>query len=201
MALLNHRGGRPTWLRSVWLALLGWAWLGTAPLGAQPAYPPLEAGVKASYLFNFTKYTDWPTNAFTNATAPLVIGVLGDDPFGPALDQTVAKRTSQGRAVVLRRAREVGALPDCHAIFICRSEQARLPAILAALRDRPVVTVCDTDVFFEQGVMIKFTPVKERLRFEVRRDAAEQAGLKFSSGLLDAALHVWPKPGGEGKRP
>ena len=192
---------RPTSWRAVWLALLGWAWLGTAPLGAQPAYPPTEAGVKAGYLFNFTKYTDWPTNAFTNATAPLVLGVLGDDPFGAALDQTVGKRTSQGRQVVLRRAREVAALQDCHAIFICRSEQARLPAILAALRASPVVTVCDTGAFFEQGVMIKFTLVQDRVRFEVRRDAAEQVGIKFSSGLLDAALQVWPKPDQEGKRP
>lgn len=201
MALLNQRGNRPAWLRAGWITLLALAWLGSAPLGAQPAYAPLEAGVKAGYLFNFTKYTDWPADVFTNATAPLIIGVLGDDPFGAVLDQTVGKRTSQGRPVILRRTRDMAALQDCQAIFICRSEQPRLPAILAALGTRPVVTVCDTDAFFEQGVMIKFTPVKDRVRFEVRRDVAERVGLKFSSGLLDAALQVWPKPDKEGKLP
>ncbi|MEN9574570.1 MAG: hypothetical protein RL514_2425 [Verrucomicrobiota bacterium] len=195
-------------LCALWLTLLAWAWLGAAPVHAQPAYSVTEAGVKAGYLLGFTRYTDWPTNAFTNAAAPLVIGVLGDDPFGATLDQTVLKKISQGRPVFVRRAREVAALEECHAIFICRSEQARLPAILAALRDRPVLTACDTDAFFEQGVMFKFTvvlnpetKVKESVRFEVRRDVAAQAGLKFDSRMLDAALQVWPKREKEGKRP
>lgn len=201
MALLSQRDRRPAWLRAVCLPLLGLAWLGLVTLHAQPTYSVTNAAVRAGYLLGFTRYTDWPTGAFPNATAPLVIGVLGEDPFGTVLDQTVAKRTSQGRPVVLRRARELAALGDCQAIFICRSEQPRLSAILAALRARPVVTVCDTDGFFEQGVMFKFTLVKDSVRFEVRRDAAERAGLKFDSRMLDAALQVWPKPDQEGRKP
>ena len=189
------------WFRPAFLRLLAFALLlvGAVPLIAQPAYPPLEAGVKAGYLFTFTKYTEWPTNAFTNSTAPIVIGVLGEDPFGTVLDQTLAERISQNRKVVIRRAREVQALRDCQVIFICRSEKARLPAILAALRQAPVLTVCDDDAFFQQGVMIKFALVKETVRFEVRLEPAERAGIKFGSGMLGSAKKVWPKSGGEVK--
>ncbi len=157
--------------------------------------------MRAGYFFNFTKYTYWPTNTFPQTNAPLVIGVLGDDPFGPVLEQTFGKRMSQGRPVVLRRARDVAALGECHAVFLCRSEQARLPAILAALGTRPVLTVCDTEEFFEQGVMIQFVRVKEVVRFEVRRDVAERVGILFSSAMLDAAKQVWPKSRREERRP
>ena len=196
MALLNQRGKRPAWPGAVWLTLAGLALLCADNLRAQRADPPLEAGVKAGYLFNFTKYTQWPAGAFTSGTAPIVIGVLGDDPFGEVLDQTVAKRTSQERKVVIRRARDVKALLGCQTVFISRSEQARLPVILAALRRTPVLTVCDVDEFFEQGVMIKLSLVKETVRFEVKLEPAERAGIKFGSGMLDAARRVWPKSGG-----
>ncbi len=193
MALLNQRGIPPAWRGTVWFALLGVTVLWAGDLRAQSGYPPVEAGVKAGYLLNFAKYTQWPAGAFASSTAPIVIGVLGEDPFGGVLDATLAGRSSQGRKVVIRRARGAQALLDCHVVFISRSEQARLPAILATLGQAPVVTVCDADALFEQGVMIKLSLAGETVRFEVRLAPAERAGLKFGSGMLSAAKRIWPK--------
>lgn len=173
---------KPGWI--VWLALAGLALLWAGNLRAQS---PVEAGVKAGYLLNFTKYTQWPAAAFDNSGSPIVIGVLGDDSFGGILDRTVAGRSSQGRKVVVRRARDVDALSNCHVIFISSSEQDRLPGILAALRNRPVLTVCDADAVFDQGVMVKFAMVNETVRFEVKLGPAGRAGIKLGSGMLGAA--------------
>lgn len=180
MDILKQR--KPGW--TVWLALVGLALLWAGNLRAQS---PVEAGVKAGYLLNFTKYTQWPAAAFDNSGSPIVIGVLGDDSFGGILDRTVAGRSSQGRKVVVRRARDVDALSNCHVIFISSSEQDRLPGILAALRNRPVLTVCDADAVFDQGVMVKFALVNETVRFEVKLGPAGRAGIKLGSGMLGAA--------------
>ncbi len=173
---------KPRW--TVWLALAGLGLLWAGNLRAQSA---VEAGVKAGYLLNFTKYTQWPAAAFDNSGSPIVIGVLGDDPFGGILDRTVAGRSSQGRKVVVRRGRDVNALANCQVIFIGSSEQERLPGILAALRSRPVLTVCDTDAIFNQGVMVKFARVDETVRFEVKLGPVGVAGIKLGSGMLGAA--------------
>lgn len=189
---------RPVFWFSLTCALL---LVGTASLRAQPADSGSKTAIQAGYLHTFTKYTEWPTNVFSNTNAPIVIGVLGDDPFGSILDQSVTNRTSQERKVVVRRARDVKALLDCQVVFISRSEKARLPGILATLRQAPVLTVCDEDAFFQQGVMIKYSLVKDRVHFEVKLDPAERAGIKFGSGMLGSAKRVWPKSGGEIKRP
>ena len=194
MALLKQRGKRPAWSGAVWLALLGPRLLDPGGLRAEPAYPPVEAGVKAGYLLNFTKYTERPGNVFADGSAPVVIGVLGEDPFGEVLEQTVANRTSHGRKVVVRRGRSVQAMLGCHLIFISRSELARLPSILATLRRTPIVTVCDDAGLFELGVMTKLSLLKESVRFEVKLDPAEKVGLRFGSGMLDAAMRVYPNP-------
>lgn len=146
--------------------------------------------VQAAYLCTFTKHIQWPAGAFANDGAPIVIGVLGDDPFGGVLDRTVAGRSSQGRKLVVRRARDVNALLDCQVVFISRSVQGQLPAILAALRNRPVLTVCNDDALFDQGVMVKFLLVNETVRFEVKLAPANRAGIKLGSGMLDAAKQV-----------
>lgn len=121
MAFLKWKSIQPARRTTVWLALFALALFWEETLRVQPTYPPVEAGVKAGYLYNFTKYTEWPASAFTNSTAPIVIGVLGDDPFGTVLDQTVTNRTSQERKVVIRRARDVKALLDCQVVFISHS--------------------------------------------------------------------------------
>lgn len=146
--------------------------------------------VQAAYLCTFTKYTQWPAGVFTNTASPVVIGVLGEDPFGAVLERTVAGRSSHGRKVTVRRARDVDALLNCHVIYISRSEQGRLPGILAALRNRPVLTVCDLDGSLEQGVMVKFSLVRDTVRFEVKLGPADRAGIKLGSGMLGAAKRV-----------
>jgi hypothetical protein len=157
----------------------------TAAQEAPPEYP-----VKAAYLFNFLKFVEWPEDSFTDPLAPIVIGVVGDDPFGNTLPQVVIGKTVQGRDLVIRRYRVNEDMRGAHILFIGASEKKRIPAILSYLRGSSVLTVADTDGFLDAGGMIQFLYEKGRVRFGINMDATGQARLKVSSKLLSLAKVV-----------
>ena len=176
------------------LALVGLALAGQVRCRAEPAAAPFrEYEVKAVFLFNFTQFVDWPPSAFTDDAAPLVITVLGNDPFGPLLEQTVQGETMKGRALVVRRCRRVEDVGPCHLLYISSSENARLPAIFKRLQDRAVLTVGDADAFAAAGGMIRFTRAQSRVQFDINVAAAQRAGLSVSAKLLKVARVTGPE--------
>ena len=153
---------------------------------------PTEYQVKAVFLFNFSQFVDWPPAAFADNRAPLVIGVLGDDPFGATLDEIVRGETVNGRSLVVRRYQSIDQVAACHILFIDRSQQAQLEAIVAALKNRSVLTVGDFEDFARRGGMVRFVTVGNRIRLRINLAAAQQAELDISSKLLRPADIVQP---------
>lgn len=191
MALLNPPvfagpGHRPCSRSGRWLSALLLLLAGALRSPAQPATPD-EYQIKAVFLFNFAQFVDWPPTAFADSGDPLVIGVLGADPFGPILDDTLRGEVIGQRAIVLKRYRRREDIGPCHILFISRSESARLDTIVQGLRGRPVLTVSDAAGFALRGVMIRFVTEKSRIRFRINLDAAKAAGLVISSKLLRPA--------------
>ena len=172
---------------SLWLALGGFA---TAADNAGLA----EYQVKAAYLYNFTKFTDWPDSAFASADAPLVIGVVGEDPFGKVLDAIVGSDAVRGHPLIVKRLRTGDDLRGCHVLFISRSEKDRLSELLQTLKGVPVLTVSDLGDFANQGGMVNLVLIRENVKLEINQAAAEQAGLKISAKLLRLARIVNPNP-------
>lgn len=156
---------------------------------AQADVPP-EYKLKAAFLFNFAKFVNWPPKVFVDTTTPIVIGVLGDDPFGTALEEIVHGRTINGRPLTIHRARRLEELPDCHLLFISRSEQKNMGDILTRLSERPVLTVSDTADFLNAGGAIGFLMEGQSIRFEIDAGTAERAGLKIDAQLLSLAKTV-----------
>jgi len=149
-----------------------------------------EYQLKAVFLFNFVQFVDWPATPQDSqppTLAPLLIGILGDDPFGPFLDETVRGERLGARPIQVRRYRRIADLEECQVLFISRSENERLPEILSAVKHRPVLTVSDGDGFANQGGMIQFVTDKSRIRLRINLDAAEAANLTISSKLLRVA--------------
>jgi len=146
-----------------------------------------EYQVKAVFLFNFAQFVDWPAEAFPATDTPLVICVLGNDPFGGALDQTVRDERLGGRSFQVRRHQSVDEIQTCHILFISRAEGDRPEAILAGLKDRPILTVSDANGFAERGGMIRFVTDRNRIRLQLNLAAAEAARLTISSKLLRVA--------------
>jgi hypothetical protein len=194
MAILNIAAGlRPGIQR--WVASLGIVLGALAPAAqAQPA-APLEYGIKAVFLFNFARFVAWPPAAFADAQAPLVIGVLGDDPFGDTLDEAARAENVNGHPLVVRRFHAVEDIGACQILFISRSETRRLDEILAALRGRSVLTVGDMDDFARRGGMIRFVTENNRVRLRINLEAAQAAHLTLSSKLLRPAEIVGPGKG------
>jgi hypothetical protein len=145
---------------------------------------PTEYQVKAVFLFNFAQFVDWPPSAFASPTSPLVIGVLGNDPFGEALDEAVAGETVNGRPLAVRRYRTIDEIEDCHILFINPSSKTPVPAVLARLRERNVLTVSDAQEFARSGGVIEFITVGNKIRLQINLDAARLANLTISSKLL-----------------
>jgi uncharacterized protein DUF4154 len=157
---------------------------------ASPTDPPSEYRVKALYLYNLARFVEWPAEARREAEAPFVIVVLGRDPFGSVLDDTMAGKAIENRRIEVRRLGRVEDAGDAQIVFVSASERRDLPAILKAL-DRPgVLTVGEWDGFAEQGGMVTFLVQEGRVRFEINPRRAEEAGLKVSSQLLKLATIV-----------
>jgi hypothetical protein len=146
-----------------------------------------EYQVKAAFLYNFAKFVDWPGEAFSSGSAPIVICVIGDDPFGGALDQAISGKTIGGRQLTAWRMKWGQDLRSCHILFISSSERQHLPQIIQSVRGSSVLTVGDVGQFNQQGGMIKFVLVANRVRFEINGWMAEEARLKISSKLLALA--------------
>ncbi len=164
---------------------------GAAGLPAQGARAA-EYHVKAVFLFNFAQFVEWPRDAFSGPKAPLVIGVLGEDPFEGFLDRTVADEHLGGRPFQVRRYESVDEIQTCHILFISRPEADRPEAILAALKNRPILTVSDAGGFAERGGMVRFVTEQSRIRLQVNLAAVEAAHLTLSSKLLRVAEIVTP---------
>ncbi len=142
-----------------------------------------EYQVKAAFLYNFVKFVEWPADAFPNDGAPIIIGLVGNDPFGSKIDQMINGRFANGRRLVLKRFPDLRTLAYCHIVFICSSEKNNLRQLLSAT-GAGVLTVSETDRFTQMGGMINFTIVDSKVRFEINQGAAERAGLKISAKLL-----------------
>jgi uncharacterized protein DUF4154 len=149
--------------------------------------PSAEYQIKAVFLFNLAQFVDWPSKAFPESGKPLVIGVLGEDPFGSYLDETLRGEKVQNRPLVLQRYRRVSEVRVCHVLFISRSENDRLDQIFAALRGRSVLTVGDSDDFITRGGMIRLVTERNRIRIRINADTVRAAGLTISSKLLRLA--------------
>jgi hypothetical protein len=170
------------------LAIFGILWALSIAAHAQAT---LEYPVKAAFLVRFGDYVDWPASAFASASAPLVVCVVGEDPFGAALDKAAGNQLAHGRPIVVRRSKAVTAASGCHIAFIEMADAARLEQQLDALRGAPVLTV--TDGKSGGAGIINFVVRQERVRFDIDDEAAGQRGLDISSKVLGLALNVRPR--------
>ena len=171
----------------------GWRWLLAFWLLAActlQAGQPKEYEVKAAFLFNFAKFVDWPAKAFTQDSAPVVFGILGEDPFGKSLPAIVERETVKGRKIEIRHYQAGDDFSGCHILFVSRSEGQRAKEILEQATLRATLTVGDAEDFSAQGGMINFVLVDQTVRFDINLEAAARAGLKISSKLLAVAHNV-----------
>jgi hypothetical protein len=173
---------------AIFLAVAPLAWAFGSPDQEDDSQAGMEYQTKAAFLFNFAKFVDWPSRKFTQPDSPLIIGVVGSDPFGGLLEEQVQDQRINDRTVIVCHIDSMQELRKCHILFVCRSEAERLSPILAEVRGDNVLTVGETDKFITRGGMINFVMVGNTVHFQINDSAAKHAGLKISSKLSSLAL-------------
>ena len=150
------------------------------------AAAPSEYEVKAAFLFNFSKFVEWPEGTFAGPGSPIAICVLGENPFGRLLEDAVRGKQVNGRELEVRQVATSTA--GCQIVFVAASESAK--EVFGKLSEEPVLTVSDAESAAERGAIIGLTLDENRVRFEVNLVAARKAGLKLSSQLLKVAVRL-----------
>jgi hypothetical protein len=144
-----------------------------------------EHELKAVLLFNLAQFVEWPAASFESTNAPIVIGLLGSDPFGPTLDDVVRSEKIRGRPVVIQRYASAAEVKSCHLLFIGETDRRKFQGILPRLEHQPVLTVSDADGFLQAGGMLQMHLKPDgRLGLRINVDSTKAAGLTVSAKLL-----------------
>ncbi len=169
---------------AILLVMVSLAPVTRAAFAQTPTSGSLEYQVKAALIYNFAKFVDWPADAV--AGDALVVGVLGQDPFGPALE-ALQRKTVKDRPIRVKRFATLDALERCHILFVSSSEKDNLLEILAAISGDSVLTVSEMESFAEVGGIIRLVTRRAKVRFQINVAAGESSGLQISSQLLRLA--------------
>ena len=149
-----------------------------------------EYEVKAAYIFNFAKFTQWPEiHANKNL---LTMCIVGEDPFGMAMDELNNKKV-QGKTFKARSIRQEQDLNTCDILFISTSEKWRIKQVIKAVSNFNILTVSDIPGFAHYGGIIELVSRNNRIMFDINIDASKRAGLKISANLLKIANVVKDK--------
>jgi hypothetical protein len=168
--------------------------LGASALGATPSVPPipLEAEVKAAFLPKFAAYVTWPAGAIGGPDDPVILCVIGQDPFGRNLDDAAARQHIDQHAISVRRIESTAGAEHCNIAFLGGSLKQNISAMQEALRGQPILTVTDASLGPERG-MVHFALKDGRVRFHIDDALAARSNLSISARLLSLALSVKPR--------
>ena len=149
--------------------------------------------VKAGFIYNFAQLVQWPATSFPQPDSPIVIGILGTDPFGGTIDRVIENKKLDGRNLVIKRlkwGKDLKDLRECNILFVSSSEKQRQSDIINTVKWLPILTIGETAGFAAGGGIINLTLEGNKVRFEVNVEAARQANLNISSRLLALARIV-----------
>lgn len=161
---------------------------------AAQAPPSREYELKAVFLFNFTQFVEWPAATFPSDQAPLVIGILGKNPFGAYLEEIVSGEKVNGHPVAVQYYNSIEEIRSCHILFINLAGAKKGERVVEDLKGRNILTVSDASGFSEQGGMIRLYTKDNKIKFQINLEASKAASLVISSKLLRLAdIYIPPK--------
>lgn len=161
------------------------------PVHAQ-APPSREYQLKAVFLFYFTQFVDWPSGSFASAQSPLVIGVLGKNPFGAYLDSTVSGEKKDGHEVIVRYYDHEEEAANCHLLFLNEPDSKKRKKVLNMLEGENTLTVSDVASFLNEGGMVRFFTSNNKIKLQINLEATKESKLVISSKLLRVAEIMKP---------
>lgn len=160
-------------------------------IAAPPATPSKQFRVvQTAFLWKLVQFVEWPEARFSSPESPLIVGVLGDDPFGSNLDDIFRGEKIGKRPIQVVRFKRVEDIKVCHILYVSASEAPQLDRALAALAGRSIVTVSDIETFARSGGIVQFAIEDGQTRLYINYDASRAAQIEISSKLLRGAKIV-----------
>lgn len=164
-----------------------------APQAAAAQGVSLEYAVKAAYLYKFVPFVEWPAAAFDSASSAVNVCIVGFDPFGDVLDDTVRGERVDGRAIIVHRYPAIERHSGCHIVYAGGSDAQSIAETLDAASGTPVLTFTDAARDPHDKGIVHFVVRENRVRFEIDDRTAAENGLSISSKVLSLALSVKPR--------
>jgi hypothetical protein len=153
-----------------------------------------EYQIKAAFLYNFTRFVEWPAESFADRASPIEIGAFCPGEFGDAMNRIVEGRKVNGRRVTVKMLETPASAIASHVVFVCASHDDRVAALEREVGARPVLTVGESTAFRDAEGIITFVLEGDKLRFQINSAAADRAGLKLSAQLRKLAKAVPEAP-------
>ena len=157
------------------------------------AQAPSEYQLKAAFIFNFLQFVEWPAETLQSPNAPITLDIVGEDPFGPEIDNAFRNKTVNGHPVVINRMTTWDPQRFSHVVFVCRSERDQAPQIVEQIGNHSTFSIGDFEGFANRGGIVNFLQEEDKLRFEINVTAVKRARLQVSSKLLRLARIVGKK--------
>ncbi len=158
-----------------------------------------EDQIKAAFLFNFTKFVEWPPESFADANSPILLGIVGNDLVARLLTEVAAGKSVSGRAVTVKQFSEGQSIRLCQIIFISSPDEKYAQQILRTLRETSVLTVGEKPGFLQAGGIINFFTDENKVKLEISLDAAARARIKISAKVI-AVARLAPQNQNKGNR-
>lgn len=196
-ALRRGQGARAQGIRALLLAVAGG--VAASLCVARPAFASIressedevsEYRVKAASLLHFISYTAWPKSVFEKEDSPIVVLVVGEDPFGPELEKALVGKKVAGRQIRVARSSRLEPLPKAHLIFLARSHSKEIGTLLAGPAARGVLVVGESEGLAAEGAHVNVYLESKRLRFEVNTAAVKRSELIIDPQMLKLARIV-----------
>ena len=191
--LLAPAGARLVCRGGVLLAAWGLI-LAAPPLVRAQSEDNAQYRIKLAFLYNFTQFVQWPSDAFPQANTPFVVCVAGQDPFDPDHEQDLRSRSIDKHPIVIKGVKRGANLRACHMVFVTAPESRQVASIVDSLKGSYVLTIGETKGFAERGGIINFTIEENKVHFEINLDAAKRTPLTISSKVLALARIVRDPP-------
>ena len=152
-----------------------------------------EYTIKAAFLERFTRFIEWPEEStVSDTTKDFVLGIIGENPFGSILEELYDTQKIKNKRVEILHVSNLNEITGCHLLFISKSEEKELSNILLATKNKPILTISDTNGFAEKGVLINFYLAESKIRFEINEKAVNNSGLSISYHLFNVAKIIKP---------
>ena len=170
-----------------WRALLYFAAL-LSMVAVNSALAQSEDGIKAAFVYNFAKFTEWPANAFASDSAPITVGFVGAESMADMFEKNVVGKNANGRDFAVKRLADATGAGMCQLIFI--GDKSQIAAILAATSGKPILMVGDSDSFASAGGMINFVKDGAKIGFDLNVSTINAAHLNLNAKLRQIARNI-----------